>query len=1036
MEKMYQQKRKLILTSIFLLFLSCIPFLGNAQRLLTEDFDYSTGDLYGQGGEGVAGWVKYGGNTADLIQVVSPSLTYTGYQDQAIGNAVELKATASGQDLQKKFSDEGTGSSNIYVSFLANFKDVSGITAGVEGTFLFLAQKLTSYIDGGSGISRHKVFVKTGSATNKFYIGISRSSEPNSNGASCAYSEAEYDINTTYLVVVKYEIIDETTNDKVSLFVNPVIASTEPTPTTSYASSAGSDVGATGFQAVVLNQGTTATRISPNAIIDAIRVSTTWADLFDTQNPPPPVPSFSLTPASAAFGAVLIGESPTKTIKVKGENLLGDITVTGAPAELKLSATTITKAQAQAENGYDLALTLTPTQESNTSVNLLFESEQLTQKALTVTWTATEPIVTPPDGGLVGNSGFEEWENGFPSEKPVDWDTQLGVTKESAIKKSGNYAVKIQGGTNVLLGQTIMNSAFVRGDIYELTVNYYVLASAGNYDDVQLTCAWGGGNVDPAHDEDKLKTNLYSATENWTTEIIQTSVPKNAASFAIQIKIPANATVIFDDICFKKTDNKEPYMEVSPQSLTEVSTTIHVPVEMQKITITTGNLPSDVDIAVTGANHSYFTLSATTIPVTQTTTELTVTYNPAATGAHTAVLSFDCTGATTVNKTISLKGNAIDPVNPARISIDPASLSFTTEVGKKDTLEVTVTTENLNEWPYARIVGEGPGVFTYLGGPVKNGVNTMKVIFAPTSEGTFSKQLEIYASGVTPAFAELSGTATGSINPPEKEGDSYPLDPTGPLTYLEETFDDVSHNAVLSLTKWKNIAEVNYRAWWGYHFKNADNNITERAAKVTAYNSINTAADPYEMWLITPPLDFFNSGTKWFTFRVMGDLMLEGSDAVLELYYIDVEGADAYKEKINLTDIPDNPDLNGEWREFRIDLTGVQNPANVFFMGFRFAATGGNQNSVVYYIDDVTYGKDFTAMENPIKKDRVWTKDQIIYVSSNKKGIVSLYDTIGMKLGEYLIEAGDSELQPALKRGIYILKIQHDGYSKSYKIRY
>jgi hypothetical protein len=576
--------------------------------------------------------------------------------------------------------------------------------------------------------------------------------------------------------------------------------------------------------------------------------------------------------------------------------------------------------------------------------------------------------------------------------------------------------------------------AFVRGDIYELTINYYVQASAGNYDDVQLSCAWGGGNVDAAHDEDKLKTNLYSSAGRWATETIRTSVPKNASSFAIQIKIPANATVIFDDICFKKTDGKEPYMDVSPQSLTEVSTTINVPVEMQKITITTGNLPSAVNIAITGANHSYFTPSATTIPTTQTTTELTVTYHPTTTGTHAAVLSFDCTGATAVNKTVSLKGNATDPVNPARISVNPASLSFTTEVGKKDTLEVTVTTENLNDWPYARIVGEGSAVFTYLGGPIKNGVNTMKVIFAPTSEGTFSKRLEIYASGVASAFVELSGTATGSISEPEKEGDSYPLNPANPFILLEETFNDVSHNAALSLTGWKNIAEVNYRAWWGYHFKDAGNNVVERTAKATAYNSVNTAANPYEMWLITPPLDFINSATKWFTFKVMGDLMLEESDAVLELYYIDVEGTDVYKEKIDLDDIPDNPDLNGVWREFQLDLGGIQNPADVFFMGFRFAATGGNQNSAIYYIDDVTYGKILTSIANPVQKDRVWTKNQTIYVRSVEKGTAVLYDATGIKVGEYPVEAGDSELYPALKQGIYILKIQHAGYTGSYKI--
>jgi hypothetical protein len=380
-------------------------------------------------------------------------------------------------------------------------------------------------------------------------------------------------------------------------------------------------------------------------------------------------------------------------------------------------------------------------------------------------------------------------------------------------------------------------------------------------------------------------------------------------------------------------------------------------------------------------------------------------------------------------------GNAVDPENPARITVNPTSLSFpATEVGKKDTLEVSVTTENLNEWPNARIVGEGPAVFISIGGPVKNGTNVMKVVFAPTSEGTFSKQLEIYAPGVASAFVDLSGTATGAVTEPEKEGDSYPLDSSNPLALLDENFNDGLHNSALSLNGWKNIAEQNYRAWWGYHFKDGNNDITERTAKATAYNFTNPAANLYEMWLITPPLDFVNSKSKWFTFRVMGDLMLEGSDAVLELYYMDVEGEEIYKEKIDGLDFPDSPDFNQEWREYQLDFTG-QDLADVFFMGFRFAATGGNQNSVVYYIDDVTYGKKLTSIANTLtEKDRVWTKNQTIYVRSGEKGKAILYDAIGTKLGEYPVEAGDSELHPALKQGIYILKIQHAGYTESYKI--
>jgi hypothetical protein len=253
-----------------------VPFLGNAQRLLTEDFNYSTGDLYGQGGEGVAGWVKYSTDTEDFIQVVSSSLTYSGYQDQAIGNAVELKTTTSGQDLKKRFSDEGTGSSNIYVSFLAEIKNAKATTT--NPTYFFcLVSKGTTFTDGSTGSGEFaRIFIKEGDNTSLFKIGVSCSN------ITVAYCEDNYNLNETYLIALKYEKLSST-SDKVSLFINPVIGTIEPDSKAAQTTTSGSLDPAKGFDAVELRQGASSSfsRYSPNVIIDAIRVSTTWAGLFD-----------------------------------------------------------------------------------------------------------------------------------------------------------------------------------------------------------------------------------------------------------------------------------------------------------------------------------------------------------------------------------------------------------------------------------------------------------------------------------------------------------------------------------------------------------------------------------------------------------------------------------------------------------------------------------------------------------------------------------------------------------------------------------
>ena len=69
------------------------------------------------------------------------------------------------------------------------------------------------------------------------------------------YSENQYSIDETYLVVLKYEIKEGDTNDEVSVFVNPAIGVTEPSPAAVYNQSSGSDVNtARGFAGAIWKQ--------------------------------------------------------------------------------------------------------------------------------------------------------------------------------------------------------------------------------------------------------------------------------------------------------------------------------------------------------------------------------------------------------------------------------------------------------------------------------------------------------------------------------------------------------------------------------------------------------------------------------------------------------------------------------------------------------------------------------------------------------------------------------------------------------------
>ncbi len=124
-----------------------------------------------------------------------------------------------------------------------------------------------------------------------------------------------------------------------------------------------------------------------------------------------PDPSFSLTADEkvTAFGEVTTGETYTRTVNVKGENLQGDITVaSSAEAVLVPAATTINKAQAEA--GYDLTVSLKPTAVAeNATATLTFTTQGAEAQQLTFSWTAKAPVVVTPS--LSVTPADYDWSN-------------------------------------------------------------------------------------------------------------------------------------------------------------------------------------------------------------------------------------------------------------------------------------------------------------------------------------------------------------------------------------------------------------------------------------------------------------------------------------------------------------------------------------------------------------------------------------------------------------------------------------------------
>ncbi len=222
--------------------------------LAVEDFDLAAGQLLTANG-----WTAHSGAGTNALAVVSPGLTYNGYPSSGVGNAVGF--TTSGEDAHKTFAVQTSGS--VYAAFMVRFTEAS--TDVVGGYYFHLSP------DPIGTNFRGRVFVKR-NAENQLAFGLSKAGTTE---ATVAYSPFSYALNTTYLIVLKYTIVDGATNDTVSMYVNPTLPGNEPaTATVTAIDTTATDI-APGSYAI--RQGTTATH--PAGAFDGLRIGTSWASV-------------------------------------------------------------------------------------------------------------------------------------------------------------------------------------------------------------------------------------------------------------------------------------------------------------------------------------------------------------------------------------------------------------------------------------------------------------------------------------------------------------------------------------------------------------------------------------------------------------------------------------------------------------------------------------------------------------------------------------------------------------------------------------
>lgn len=362
---------------------------ANGETYLAESFDYAEGNLYGNGK-----WVKYGKKTTAPIQVAKSPLTFAGYQDNAAGNAVRL-TKESGEYCQVLFRDKGTDAAKgtVYYSALVNVSELPSGSRTAAFMALTGANSLdaTKFGDAEAGSEGAGLFAQA--SGEGFKLGVSRNVANLGNvKTSVAWADEECAIGTTYLVVVKYEIVDGADNDRISLWINPAKGDAEPAA--SVVADEESAESLADVRGIELRQGSSSVAKTPVAVIDEVRVASTWDEIFTPAKADAvETPEITITDMSADFGKVYKGLTYTKTINVKGKNLKGDISLSSpVSGEVAVSAATVAKADAESENGCDVVLTLSVDNTAMTSDKIVYAADGAQSRTQIVEWRPIETI--------------------------------------------------------------------------------------------------------------------------------------------------------------------------------------------------------------------------------------------------------------------------------------------------------------------------------------------------------------------------------------------------------------------------------------------------------------------------------------------------------------------------------------------------------------------------------------------------------------------------------------------------------------------
>jgi len=216
-----------------------------------EEFNYTVGNSLGSEQK----WTNV--NSGDNIVSVTGNLSYTGLT--TAGNSISF--AADGIDCFSPITT--TNSGTVYYSFLMNISSMAGVTDANGGYLAGFGETNTNL---GATLWTKRV-----DDTN-FNLGIEVRT---ANAANTTFTSTTYQTGQTYFVVVGYTFNPTTTSDDVvSLWINPVVNNPEPSATLTDTHAATDLLNVSRF----FFRQDSATE-TPAVQIDELRIGTAWADV-------------------------------------------------------------------------------------------------------------------------------------------------------------------------------------------------------------------------------------------------------------------------------------------------------------------------------------------------------------------------------------------------------------------------------------------------------------------------------------------------------------------------------------------------------------------------------------------------------------------------------------------------------------------------------------------------------------------------------------------------------------------------------------